>query len=82
VFYTIELKTTHQLRNLRGFNAEGELRLMSTDIDLNNGMVIIKNAVILDDSGLSDGQVNEIHQFLKNMSVNLSDDYPRLILNP
>lgn len=81
VFYTVELKTQYQLRSLRGFNAEGELRLSATDIDLNNGMVIIKTAATLEDSGLNEGQVNEIYDFIRIMSINLSDDYPKVQSN-
>lgn len=82
VFYTIELKTQYQLRSLRGYNAEGELRLVSTDIDLNNGLFIIKSASLLEDSDLTPVQVNEIQNFLRMMSVNLSSDYPRLVSIP
>lgn len=82
VFYTIELKTQYQLRSLRGFNAQGELRLIPTDIDLNNGFFIIESAILLEDTELTAGQVNEIQQFIRMMNVNLSNDYPKLISIP
>lgn len=82
VFCTVELKTTYQLRTLRGFYGVGELRLISSDIDLNNGLFIVETAAVLDDTGLTDVQVNEIHQFLRFMSVRMSNDYPSLVINP
>ncbi len=81
VFCTVELKTQYQLRSVRGFNAEGELRLLPTDIDLKNGLVVIETAVILDNSGLTGNQLNEIQQFLKFMNFYLSNDYPKFVVD-